>query len=61
MSERIWNILVEGFGKIMLASFLVPRMGLKGYWTAMAVELCFRGTIFLIRLYRGKWMRKAMV
>ena len=41
--------------RISLALFLVPRMGLHGYWTAMALELCFRGLIFLIRLYRGKW------
>ena len=47
--------------RITLALFLVPRMGLQGFWTAMALELCFRGLIFLVRLYRGKWMKKAMV
>ena len=47
--------------RISLALLLVPSMGLHGYWTAMALELCFRGLIFLIRLYRGKWMKKAIV
>ncbi len=47
--------------RIVLALVLVPRMGLHGYWTAMALELCFRGLIFLVRLYRGRWMKKAMV
>ena len=47
--------------RITMAVFLVPRMGLKGYWMAMALELCFRGMLFLVRLYRGKWMKKAMV
>ena len=47
--------------RIGLAMVLVPRMGLPGFWSAMAAELCFRGTIFLIRLYRGRWMKKALV
>ena len=61
LRPSIMNLLSMWCVRILLAALLVPRMGLKGYWTAMAVELCFRGTIFLIRLYRGKWMRKAMV
>jgi Na+-driven multidrug efflux pump len=47
--------------RIGLAMVLVPRMGLPGFWTAMAAELCFRGAIFLVRLYRGRWMKKALV
>ena len=47
--------------RIGLAMVLVPRMGLPGFWSAMAAELCFRGTIFLVRLYRGRWMKKALV
>lgn len=42
--------------RLSLSAFLTPRMGLTGAWIAMATELCFRGTIFLIRLSRGKWM-----
>ena len=31
--------------------------GLKGVWMAMAVELTFRGAIFLSRLVSGRWSR----
>jgi len=27
-------------------------------WTAMAIELTFRGLIFIIRLIRGGWLKK---
>lgn len=44
--------------RLTLAAFLAPRYGLKGVWTAMAVELTFRGIIFLTRLFRGNWLKK---
>ncbi len=47
--------------RIVLASILVPRLGLSGYWIAMAIELCFRGIIFLIRLFRNRWMKGSLV
>ncbi len=42
--------------RIIPAIFLVKVYGLVGFWIAMAVELTFRGTTFLIRLARGKWL-----
>ena len=42
--------------RITLSLLLVGRLGLIGVWLAMAAELCARGLIFMIRLYRGKWM-----
>ena len=30
---------------------------MKGVWFAMAVELTFRGALFLYRLFRGKWLK----
>ncbi len=42
--------------RLSLAAFLAPRYGLAGVWFAMATELIFRGIIFLVRIYRGKWM-----
>ncbi len=47
--------------RLVLAVFLVPGMGLYGYWLAMTIELFFRGTIFMVRLVRGRWVRKVMV
>ena len=61
LRPSIMNLVSMWCVRITLALFLVPRLGLQGFWTAMALELCFRGLIFLVRLYRGKWMKKAMV
>ena len=61
MWPSVMNLVSMWCVRIALALFLVPRMGLQGYWTAMALELCFRGIIFLVRLYSGRWMKKAIV
>ena len=61
LRPSVMNLVSMWCVRITMAVFLVPRMGLRGYWTAMALELCFRGMLFLVRLYRGKWMKKAMV
>ena len=44
--------------RLTLAFLLAPRLGLVGVWAAMCIELCLRGTLFLIRLARGKWLDK---
>lgn len=46
----IWGV------RLVLAACLAPVMGLRGVWLAMCVELCFRGAIFLARLWRGRWI-----
>lgn len=43
--------------RITLAMILASSMGLIGVWIAMCIELCVRGTIFLIRLVSGRWMK----
>ena len=42
--------------RITLAFALYRSMGLHGVWTAMTVELFCRGTLYLIRVLRGKWL-----
>ena len=44
--------------RLTMAATLAPKYGLKGVWTAMAIELSFRGSIFLIRLFKGGWADK---
>ena len=44
--------------RLSLAATLAPKWGLRGVWTAMAIELTFRGVIFLIRLFKGGWSEK---
>ncbi|HRF85660.1 MAG TPA: MATE family efflux transporter [Alloprevotella sp.] len=51
----IWGV------RLTLAAWFAPTMGLRGVWLAMCVELCFRGTIFLVRLWRGNWIYKLRV
>ena len=43
--------------RLTLAALLATTYGLPGVWTAMAIELTFRGGIFLIRLFHGGWMK----
>ena len=43
--------------RLTLAYWLSQSHGLRGVWTAMAVELTFRGLLFLIRLFRGNWQK----
>ena len=42
--------------RLPLAWILAKSMGLKGVWIAMCLELIFRGTIFLVRLLRSRWI-----
>lgn len=49
----IWGV------RITMSWFLAKTHGLAGVWIAMAVELSFRGILFLIRLKRGKWLEAA--
>lgn len=44
--------------RLTLAAHFAPIYGLRGVWMAMAIELTLRGTIFLIRLFSGKWLKK---
>ncbi len=44
--------------RLTLAALLATTYGLPGVWTAMAIELTFRGVIFLVRLFHGGWLKK---
>lgn len=46
--------------RIPLSYLLVKPLGLIGIWIAMCTELCFRGLVFLIRLIRGRWLKKVV-
>lgn len=46
------------FVRIIPAIFMTRAYGLVGFWMCMAVELSFRGLIFIIRLARGRWLNK---
>ena len=44
--------------RLTLAAWLAPVYGLRGVWTAMAIDLTTRGVMFLARLVRGNWQDK---
>ncbi len=41
--------------RLTLAWWLSQSLGLRGVWIAMATELTFRGSIFLLRIWKGRW------
>lgn len=43
--------------RVPLAWILAQSIGLRGVWLAMCIELCFRGLIFLLRLFHSRWYR----
>src|SRR3712207_8536289 len=57
LRPALMNLFSMWCVRLTLAYKLSQTMGLKGVWIAMAIELTFRGTIFLVRLFRGKWMK----
>ena len=44
--------------RIPIMALLAQRMGLRGAWLAMAIELCVRGTLLLMRLSSPRWTRR---
>ena len=46
--------------RLTLAYMLSIEYGLVGVWTAMAIELTFRGLMLTARLFRGKWMNASI-
>lgn len=51
------NLLSMWLVRLGLAVFLIPRLGLEGYWYAMAAELSLKGVVFAVRIARGRWMK----
>ena len=52
------NLVSIWFVRVTLAVAMATTMGLYGVWLAMAIELTFRGIVFLMRFRSGKWMHK---
>ena len=57
IKPALLNLVSMWCVRLTLAALLAPTYGLRGVWVAMAIELTFRGTIFLFRLFKGRWMR----
>ena len=61
MVPAIMSLCSMWFVRLTLAASLASKFGLKGVWTAMAIELTLRGSIFLTRLFKGGWVEKLKV
>ena len=48
----ILNLISLWIVRLGISVWLVKPFGLTGIWIAMAIELCFRGTLLLIRVLR---------
>ncbi len=57
LRPAMMNLVSMWCVRISLAWLLASQYGLQGVWFAMAVELTFRGCIFLFRIWRGWWMK----
>ena len=58
MVPAIMSLVSMWAVRLTLAATLAPKYGLKGVCTAMAIELTFRGSIFLTRLFLDKWRER---
>ena len=54
----IMNLCSIWIVRLGLALVLVPRMGLRGMWIAMGIELCVRGLLMLFRQLTTKYYEK---
>ena len=57
LRPAIMNLVSMWCVRLTLAYVLAQNYGLRGVWIAMAIELTFRGIIFLIRIARGGWIK----
>ena len=51
------NLVSMWIVRLGLSAIMVKSMGLYGVWMAMAIELCFRGTVYLLWLSTKRWMK----
>lgn len=60
LAPSLINLLCMWFVRIGLSMVLIPRFGLEGYWTAMAIELCLKGVIFAVWIKSGRWLHSGL-
>ena len=55
------NLVSMWIVRLGLSAILVSSMGLYGVWLAMAIELCFRGIVYLLALSSKRWLNHAVI
>ena len=61
LKPAVMNLASMWGVRLTLAWWLAREYGLRGVWTAMAIELTFRGGIFLARLFHGGWQKQELL
>ena len=61
MKPAAINLSTMWLVRLTLAYGLSKSYGLEGVWIAMATELTLRGCLFLVRLFRGSWLKSFRV
>lgn len=51
------NLVSMWIVRLGLSAIMVSSMGLYGVWMAMAIELCFRGIVYLLALSSKRWLK----
>jgi len=54
------NLVSMWIVRLGLSAIMVTSMGLYGVWMAMAIELCFRGMIYLLALASKRWLNTSV-
>ena len=44
--------------RVMTVLLFTRAYGIVGVWATMTAELVFRGSVFFVRLMRGRWIRR---
>lgn len=57
LKPAVMNLASMWCVRLTLAYWLSQSYGLRGVWIAMATELTFRGSIFLVRIWKGWWLK----
>ena len=55
LAPSVMSLVSMWVVRLPMAALLSKRIGLRGVWIAMCIELCFRGAIFLARLAGKRW------
>ena len=50
------NLVSMWIVRLGFSAMMVSSMGLYGVWMAMAIELCFRGIVYLLALSSKRWL-----
>lgn len=61
LSSTRFNFISMWLVRLPLAYIMSLQYGLKGAWISMCLELYFRGSLFLFRLFRKTWLSYGLI